>query len=109
MQIRSKWVKFFTSSFELENLRIERCIKPENAIGDPMLVIYSDGSDLGYGCVAYVRWECDDDTVKSFLVMAKSKIAPMNKIFTPRSELNRALLAKRARVFLCKEMRYNFK
>jgi hypothetical protein len=51
------WVNFFKELFGLENLRFQRCVQPENAIGDPMLVVFSDGSKIAYGACAYVRWQ----------------------------------------------------
>ena len=42
------------------------------------------------------------------LIMAKSRIAPMNKVSTPRMELNGAVLSKRCRGVIQKEMRYKF-
>jgi hypothetical protein len=40
--------------------------------------------------------------------MAKSRIAPMNKLTTPQMELNGAVLSKRGRSVIEKEMRQNF-
>ena len=48
---------FFLSLYEVEKLSFPRCVKPENAVGQPMLIIFSDGSMVAYGCCAYVRWE----------------------------------------------------
>ena len=36
----------------MEDINFRRCIKPKNAVGDPTLVIFSDGSDLPYGTCA---------------------------------------------------------
>ena len=40
---REDWVKFFSDLFDMNNIKFERCLKPANAIGDPTLVIFSDG------------------------------------------------------------------
>ena len=40
--------------------------------------------------------------------MAKSRIAPINKVSTPRMELNGAVLSKRCRSVITKEIRYSF-
>ena len=40
--------------------------------------------------------------------MSKSRIAPVAKVSTPRMELNGAVLSKRCRQVLLKEMRYSF-
>ncbi|XP_037804526.1 uncharacterized protein LOC119598900 [Penaeus monodon] len=86
-RLRDKWSNFFHEVFELENLSFARCVKPENALGKPMLVIYSDGSLLAYGACAYVRWELVDGHYESHLVMAKNRIAPIKQLTIPHLEL----------------------
>ena len=106
--LHQKWVKFFKSLFQLEDLSFPRCMKPENAVGNPWLVLLSDGSDIAYGCAAYVRWQCLDGSVAVRLMMSKSRIAPINKVSTPRMELNGAVISKRCRAAIHKESRYKF-
>ena len=102
------WIQFFKELFEIESLQFPRCTKPNNAVGNPWLILLSDGSEVAYGCVAYVRWTCNDGSHQSYLLMAKSRIAPMTKLSTPRMELNGAVLSKRCRVLIEKEMEYTF-
>jgi hypothetical protein len=104
----SKWSHFFTSLFKLQHLCLERCLRPSEAIGLPWLIILSDGSDLAYGFAAYVRWKLEDGQFWCRLIMAKCRIAPMNKLSTPQMELNAAVLSKRRRKVIEKEMRFNF-
>ena len=106
--LHRKWTIFFKSLFALEDLCFPRCMKPTNAVGNPWLVLLSDGSDVAYGCAAYVRWQCSDGSVVVRLMMAKSRIAPINKVSTPRMELNGAVISKRCRVAIQKECRYKF-
>ena len=106
--LHKKWIKFFTDMFLLETLQYPRCLRPTATDGDPWLVLFSDGSDVAYGCVAYVRWKCQDGSVVVRLIMSKSRIAPMNKVSVPRMELNGAVLSKRCRGVIVKEMRYKF-
>ena len=106
--MRRKWIQFFQDMFSLEKLKFPRCLKPKNAVGKPWLIILSDGSDQAYGCAAYVRWNCSDGSVKMYLIMAKARIAPMEKVTTPRMELNGAVISKRCRTAIVKEMRYQF-
>ena len=37
------WTEFFCELFDMEHLRFQRCLKPRGAIGNPTLVIVSDG------------------------------------------------------------------
>ena len=104
-----RWVKFFTDMFLLEKLSFPRCLKPDNMLEDPWLLLLSDGGLTAYGCVAYVRWQFPDGSVKLFLIMSKCRIAPLHTVSVPRMELNGAVLSKRMRVCIIKEMRYSFK
>ena len=106
--LTTKWIRFFTTLFRLEQLRFPRCLRPEDAIGRPWLVILSDGSDLAYGYAAYIRWTLQDGTFWCRLIMAKCRIAPLNKLSTPQMELNAAVLSKRGRKVIELEMRYDF-
>ena len=106
--LHRKWLDYFTKLFQAEKLSYSRCLKPKDAVGKPWLLLFSDGSDSGYGFAAYVRWELADGSYWVRLIMAKSRIAPLHKVTTPRMELNGAVLAKRGRQVIEKEMRFEF-
>ena len=106
---RKEWVKFFTELYEIEDLQFNRSVKPINAIQDPSLIIFSDGSCDIYGAVAYVRWELDDGSYNVHLLAAQNRIAPLKVIDIVRLELSEAVISKRLRKFILTEMRYNFK
>ena len=103
-----KWSNFFSSLFKLQRLCLERCLRPSEAMGLPWLIILSDGSDLAYGFAAYIRWKLEDGRFWCRLIMAKCRIAPMNKLSTPQMELNAAVLSKRGRKVIEKEVRFDF-
>ena len=103
-----EWSQFFEQMFCAEKIEFPRCLRPPNAKGDPQLVIMSDGSEQAYGCVAYVRWELHDGTFFCRLIMAKSRISPLNRINIPQMELNGAVLSKRLRMTILEECRYKF-
>ena len=94
--------------FEIKYLQFQRCVKPKDAVGKPWLILLSDGSEIAYGFMAYARWTCKDGSVVTRLLMAKSRIGPVAKVSTPRMELNGAVLSKRCRVVLEREMNYTF-
>ena len=99
-----KWLKFFSLLFDLEEVEFLRALWPvDEVVGLPMLVVFSDGSALAYGSVAYIRWKLLSGGFWTRLVMAKSKIAPKNILSIPRMELNGAVLGIRLRNFLVKE------
>ena len=99
---------FFTEMFEIEKLSFPRCLKPEGAIGDPMLVLFSDGSKDAFAAAAYVRWNTGSSQYKSNLIGSKTRIAPIKTVSIVRLELCGAVLSKRLRVFIESEMNYKF-
>lgn len=46
------WHDFFLSLYDVEKLSFPRCVKPVNAVGQPMLIIFPDGSMMACGCCA---------------------------------------------------------
>ena len=107
--LTSKWVSFFTTLFQLlEHLRFPRRLRPEDAVGRPWFIILSDLSDLAYGYAAYIRWSLQSGLYWCRLIMAKCRIAPVNKLSTPQMELNAAILSKRGWRVIESEMRFDF-
>ena len=106
--LRDEWVIFFRHLLEASTMRYPRCLMPNNPEGDPELVLLSDGSELAYGCVAYIRYTTSDGTPWCRLIMAKSRIAPLTRVSIPQMELNGAVLSKRIRKVLEAELRIKF-
>ena len=106
--IAVKWIEFFDDMFEVEKLSFQRCIKPSNAVGQPMLILFSDASEEAYGTCAYVRWENSDGSIATNLIAAKRKVAPIKPTSLPRLELCAAVLSKRLYVFIERECRFQF-
>ena len=103
-----KWREFFTQMFDMEDHKFSRYLKPKDAVGDPTLVIFSDGSEVAYGCAAYIRWTLVDGSFWCRLVLAKCRIAPINRISIPQMELNGAVLSKHCRKVIEAECRFKF-
>ena len=107
-EIFQEWINFFKRLLQAQELRFKRCIKPKLALGNPILILFSDGSDLGYGCCAYTRWELSGGGFSTSLIAAKNRIAPKKKISTPRLELCGAVMAVRLRRKITQGMHLNF-
>ena len=106
--LRQKRIEFFEKLWDISSLKFDRCLKPETAVGSPILVVLSDGSELAYGCTAYVRWSLADGSVWCRLALAKCRIAPMNRISIPQMKLSGAVTSKRVRTVLESELQVKF-
>lgn len=102
------WKEFFCELFDMEHLRFQRCLKPRGAIGNPTLVIFSDGGLMAYGACAYIRWELECGGYTVSLIAAKNRIAPIRQVTIPRLELCGAVLATRLRKTIEKEVDWEF-
>ena len=108
LEMRASWMRFFEGLFEIEKIKLARTLTPSNPEGNPWLVLFSDGSEMAYGFVGYIRWKLKDGSYWCRLIMAKSRIAPLHRITIPRMELNGAILSKRGREVIQAEMRMKF-
>ena len=107
-ELRKEWIDFFRQLFQMEDITFQRCIKPEEAIGDLILVLFSDGSENIFGTCTYARWQTESGSFVSSLIASKSQFAPSKKVTTVRIELNGAVLSKRWEDFIVSEGRFQF-
>ena len=103
-----KWRQFFTQLLQVNDFEYERCVTPEGAVGNPQLILLSDGSELAYGCAVYIRWCLQDGSYWCRLLLSKCRIAPLNRVSVPQMELNGAVLSKRCRKVVEAESRFSF-
>ena len=106
--IEREWLKVMDEIPLIPELTFRRSLTPLGAVGDPMLIIFCDGSVQAYGAVAYARWQLQEETYESRLVMARSRIAPLKTIDIVRIELCGAVLATRVRNTILKETSLRF-
>ncbi|XP_030843375.1 uncharacterized protein LOC580152 [Strongylocentrotus purpuratus] len=100
-----EWRGLFREMSKLNDISLERCLKPQNAQGRPVLCIFCDASEIAYGACAYLRWKTDDDKYEVRFVSAKSKVAPLKALTIPRLELLAGVLAARMHEAISNEMR----
>ena len=103
-----EWMTFLDDLPEMEKITVKRCLKPHNAIGDPILIIFSDGSNNAYGACAYVRWELSTREFVSYIILSKNRLAPVKRMSIDRIELCGAVLNKRLKTVLLQQCRYKF-
>ena len=70
---RQEWIKFFKEFAQLKHITFERSTEPCDAVGDPILVVFSDESGEAYGAVAYARWQVEDHTYGARLLTARKQ------------------------------------
>ena len=104
-QFRDEWIDYFTELFQMEDISFVRCIKSTNSVGDPILILFSDASGDAYVVCAYLRYEQNDGSFQSRLIMSKSRLSPLRIISIVRLELCGAVLSARLKKYLQMEMR----
>ena len=92
-KIKEKWTGLFEEMMKLNAVSLERCLKPHNAVGLPVLCVFSDASQDAFGTCVYVRWQLDDGKFDVRFIAAKSRVAPLRRLTIPRLELQGAVLA----------------
>ena len=85
-----------------------RSVTPKDVVGRPILVVFSDGSENAYGAVAYARWKNKDGNFVASMIAAKSRVAPLKTVDIVRIELCGAVLSKRLRETIQREMKFEF-
>ena len=104
-----KWSDFLSSLLQLKDIQFRRSLWPdEEVVGLPSLVVFSDGSQVAFGAVAYIRWQLEKGGYWTQIIMAKNRIAPKGVVTIPRMELNGALVGNRIKNFLLKETNLKF-
>ena len=94
---RENWVTFFKDLQDMDQIRFMRCMKPSDAIGEPILIVFSDASQDAYAACAYVRWELQNGQFESNLILSKNRLAPIKKLSIDRIELCGAVLKNASR------------
>jgi hypothetical protein len=106
--LKVAWEKWLSELPGLGKLAISRCFKPPDFkdVVSAELHHFSDASTLGYGTCAYLRLVDVQGMVNCSLVMAKSRVAPLQSITIPRLELTAAVLSTEVSTLLDKELQY---
>ena len=85
--IQTKWLKNLQEMNNLLDLEFNRKLKPTSALGLPQVHGFSDGGELAYGAVIFLRWKLENGKYCCVPVIAKSFVAPLKKKSIPRLEL----------------------
>ena len=101
---QQNWSIFLNDLRDMNQIRFTRCFKPMDAIGEPILIVFSDASKDAYAACAYVRWQRKNNQFESNLILSKNRLAPIKKMSIDRVELCGAVLNKRLKVFIEKDL-----
>ena len=111
-KIHDSWIKYFEMLLVVHEVKLKRCIKPENvdpAI-DPDLVTFGDGNPDCFGVVAYVIFTLLDGRRSCSLLMSKSRLGPLDLLGeTSRNELSSGVMSVRVKIFLMQESGLTFR
>ena len=94
----------FTLKCVLKECKITRCYTSYPQESNTQLHAFCDASLTAYAAVAYLRSEFENVHIDVFLVMAKSKVAPLKPLTVPRLELQAALIGARLAKFIQSEL-----
>ena len=103
MSYGEQWTRWTDGLAEMEAVKIPRCILPPSPVKQ-QLHHFSDASEKAYGVVSYLRSQDRDGKTYSYIVVAKSRLAPLKTLTIPRLELQAATLATRQDALLRREL-----
>ena len=107
-ELQVDWNCWIAALPALQHVTIPRCYKPADF--EPVraeLHCFSDGSQIGYGAVAYLRMVSSTGDIHCSFLLGKSRVAPMKTMTIPRLELAAAVVAVKLSHFLRHELEYN--
>ncbi|XP_045511117.1 uncharacterized protein LOC123706034 [Colias croceus] len=91
-ELISEWITYREELFQLTNFQIPRWVQTRSKDTVVELHGFSDASHAAYAAVVYIRCISEDKQIKTHLVAAKTKVAPIKQISLPRLELCGAML-----------------
>ena len=107
-EIQEKWTSLFQEMLTLNDISFERCLTPPDAIGLPVLCVFSDASEDAFGTCECARWQLSNGEYDVRFIAAKSGVAPLKRLTIPRLELQGAVLASRLCKTIVEESRFKF-
>ena len=103
---KKQWLRWLNNLSKLKEVKVERCLKPGDfgVIKTTELHLFSDGSRIGYGAVAYPRMVDDKDRIHCSFILGKARVAPIREITIPRLELSAAVVSVQLRESIQREL-----
>ena len=108
MEIQDKGKTLFQEMLSLNSISFNRCLTPPDAVGLPVLCVFSDASEDAFGACAYARWQLSNGKYDVRFIAAKSRVAPLKRLTIPRLKLQGAVLALRLSKTIVEQCRFQF-
>lgn len=102
-EISSIWENFVQQLVLLQDIYIPRHVNTTDA-KTIQLHGYSDASDAGFCATVFLRVQGNDDQVHTYLLIAKSRVAPLKRVSLPRLELCGAHLLSKLLQYCVKKL-----
>ena len=106
---RVSWGDWFQELASETRINMERTVRPKGAKGKPTLAGFSDASKDAMCCTIYVVWEKEQGGRQASLLLAKTRVVPLQGTSVPRAEMQAVVMlvrlimvALRAAAFTCK-------
>jgi hypothetical protein len=96
------WVRLLTAMENSRELKLVRCIRPEQTSDQARLLCLADAAEHAGGCAIYVGYPLSDGSFSCRLVYARSRLM---KNTVPRNELEAILLAAEASLTVRKALK----
>ena len=105
-EIAIKWHKWLATIPRLEEIAIDRCVKPRDFtdVISKQLHAFSDASSSGYGSVVYLRLQNSQGQYHVSFLIGKSRLAPLKATTIPRLELTAAVTSVRLAQMMKREL-----
>ena len=103
---KKQWLRWLNDLSKLKEVKVGRCLKPRDfgVIKTTELHLFSDGSRVGYGEVAYLRLVDYKDRIHCSFILGRARVAPIREITIPRLELSAAVVSVQLRESIQREL-----
>ena len=109
-ELKRKWFDYVEMLLDLDKVKLNHCLKPVSATGDPSLIACSDGNSGAFCVFSYILYDLEDGSKSAALMMTKAKLGPLtDKGETAKNELCGWVLASKMKIWLIQEAGVFFK
>ena len=105
-EVQKEWTKWKGKLPALEEIEIQRCIKPADfgRVVESSIHHFSDASEDGYGQTSYLKLANNQSVIHGVLLIGKARVSPLNYVFILRLELVAAAVSVKIVLLLREEL-----